>query len=180
VLKAYTTRVGGGPFPCELTDARGEFLRNRGNEYGTTTGRPRRCGWLDTVVAAYARMINGIDTIALTKLDVLDEFEEIPVCTGYRLGGEVVRELPPDRESLEAAEPVLQVMKGWRQSTVGILDLADLPQAARDYVDLIEQEVGAPVSLVSTGPRREETLIREEGALARLTGGRLGQVLAQR
>jgi adenylosuccinate synthase len=180
VLKAYTTRVGGGPFPCELEDARGEFLRSRGNEYGTTTGRPRRCGWLDTVVARYARMINGIDTIALTKLDVLDDFDEIPVCIGYKIGGRELPGLPPDRETLELAEPVLRVMKGWKTSTVGILDPGDLPAAARDYVELIEREVGAPVSLVSTGPRREETMIHEDGALARLTSGRLGRVLAER
>jgi adenylosuccinate synthase len=180
VLKAYTTRVGGGPFPAEIEGAAGEFLRRRGNEFGTVTGRPRRCGWLDTVVARYARMINGIDTIALTKLDVLDEFDEIPVCIGYQVGGRLVKELPADLRSLETAVPVLRVMKGWRRTTVGILDEADLPQEAKDYVDFIEQEVGAPVTLLSTGPRREETLIREHGSLARLTSGQLGKVLEQR
>ncbi|TMK88484.1 MAG: adenylosuccinate synthetase, partial [Actinobacteria bacterium] len=109
VLKAYTTRVGGGPFPSELGDARGDFLRQRGNEFGTVTGRPRRCGWLDTVVARYAQLLNGIDTVALTKLDVLDDFDEIPVCVAYRLDGRELRELPPDRRCLERAEPVLRV-----------------------------------------------------------------------
>jgi adenylosuccinate synthase len=180
VLKAYTTRVGGGPFPSELHGDVAEFLRKRGNEYGTTTGRPRRCGWLDTVVARYAQLLNGVDAIALTKLDVLDDFDEIPVCTGYRVNGQVLRDLPPDQKSLEDAEPVLQVMKGWKTSTVGILDEDDLPPAARDYIAFIEQEIGAPCSMISTGPRREETLIHEDGALQALTSGRLSNVLAQR
>ena len=175
VLKAYTTRVGGGPMVSELLDATGEFLRQRGNEYGTVTGRPRRCGWLDTVVARDARLINGIDAIALTKLDVLDDLDEIPVCIGYRLKGQVIRDLPAVRADLEHAEPVLRVMRGWKRETVGILDHGDLPPAARDYVDLIEQEVGAPVALISTGPRREETIVRENPALGRLTEGRLAK-----
>jgi len=180
VLKAYTTRVGGGPFPCELTDARGEFLRQRGNEYGTVTGRPRRCGWLDTVVARYAQLLNGIDTIALTKLDVLDDFDEIPVCVAYRLDGKLMRDLPPDQHRLETAEPVLRTFKGWKRSTAGILDHADLPPAARDYLDFIEQELNAPITLVSTGPRREETLLRDHPTLHRLTSGHLGRVVEQR
>jgi adenylosuccinate synthase len=180
VLKAYTTRVGGGPFPCELTDARGEFLRQRGNEFGTVTGRPRRCGWLDTVVARYARLLNGIDTVALTKLDVLDDFDEIPVCVAYRRNGRELRDLPPDRASLESAEPVLRTFKGWKRSTAGILDETALPPAARDYIAFIEQELEAPVTLVSTGPRREETLVRDHPSLHRLTSGRLDRVLAQR
>jgi adenylosuccinate synthase len=180
VLKAYTTRVGGGPFPSELADARGDFLRQRGNEFGTVTGRPRRCGWLDTVVARYAQLLNGIDTVALTKLDVLDDFDEIPVCVAYRLDGRELRELPPDRRCLEAAEPVLRTFKGWKRSTAGILDESELPAAARDYIDFIEHELGAPVTLVSTGPRREETLLRDHPTLHRLTSGKLGRVLEQR
>ena len=180
VLKAYTTRVGGGPFPSELSGDVAEFLRARGNEYGTVTGRPRRCGWMDTVVARYARLINGIDLIALTKLDVLDDFDEIPVCTGYRLGGEVVRDLPCDRWSLENAEPILKTLKGWKRSTVGILEEKDLPREAREYIDFIQEEVGAPIVLISTGPRREETLVLDQPDLARLTSGRLGRVLEQR
>jgi adenylosuccinate synthase len=180
VLKAYTTRVGGGPFPGELTDARGEFLRQRGNEFGTVTGRPRRCGWLDTVVARYARRLNGIDTIALTKLDVLDAFDEIPVCVGYRLAGRIVHDVPPDRWSLESAEPVMRTLKGWKTPTVGIVDAGELPAAARDYVDFIAQELESPISILSTGPRREETLIHSHPALVRLTSGRLGKVIEQR
>jgi adenylosuccinate synthase len=181
VLKAYTTRVGGGPFPSELeAGPTADFLRQRGNEYGTVTGRPRRCGWLDTVVARYAQVLNGVDCVALTKLDVLDAFDEIPVCTGYRVRGETLRHFPPDRRTLETAEPVLRTMKGWKTSTVGILDPADLPQAARDYIDFLQQEIEAPVSFISTGPRREETIVLEDPALSRLTGGRLGKVLENR
>jgi adenylosuccinate synthase len=180
VLKAYTTRVGGGPFPSELTEATGEFLRHRGNEYGTVTGRPRRCGWLDTVAARYGQLLNGVDTVALTKLDVLDDFDEIPVCVSYKLHGETLSTFPPDRRSLEAAEPVLRTFKGWKRSTVGILEWEDLPVEARDYIDFIEQEIEAPVTLVSTGPRREETILRSHPSLDRLTSGRLGRVLEQR
>jgi adenylosuccinate synthase len=180
VLKAYTTRVGDGPFVCELTDARGDFLRQRGNEFGTVTGRPRRCGWLDLVVARYARLLNGIDTVALTKLDVLDDFDEIAVCVAYKRGGELLRDLPPDCHSLEAAEPVLRTFKGWKTSTAGIVDEASLPAAARTYIDFIEQEVGAAITLVSTGPRREETLLRDHPILQRLTSGHLGRVIEQR
>lgn len=180
VLKAYTTRVGGGPFPSELSGSTADFLRSRGNEFGTTTGRPRRCGWFDGVVARYAQLLNGVDTVALTKLDVLDDFDEIPVCVAYKLHGETLRNLPPDRRSLEAAEPVLRTMKGWKRSTVGALDEADLPQEARDYVDFIEQEIEAPVTFISTGPRREETIVREQESLIRLTSGRLGKVIEQR
>ena len=180
VLKAYTTRVGGGPFPSELTDDTGEFLRRRGNEFGTVTGRPRRCGWLDTVAARYGQLLNGVGTVALTKLDVLDELDEIPVCVAYRFRGELLRDFPPDRRTLEGAEPVLRTFKGWKRSTVGILDWSDLPQQARDYIDFIEQEIEAPVTLVSTGPRREETILRAHPSLERLTSGRLGRVLEQR
>jgi adenylosuccinate synthase len=180
VIKAYTTRVGGGPFPTEVLGERGEFLRRRGNEFGTVTGRPRRCGWFDPVVARYAQLLNGVDAVALTKLDVLDDFDEIPVCTGYRVRGEAMRCFPPDLRSLEGAEPVLKVMKGWKRPTVGILELAQLPQEARDYIDFLESEIEAPVTLVSTGPRREETIVREHPALDRLTSKRLASVLQER
>jgi len=180
ILKAYTTRVGRGPFVCELTGERGKFLRDRGNEFGTTTGRPRRCGWLDTVVARYSRMINGIDTIALTKLDVLDTFEEIEVCTAYRIGGKVTKEFPSTLEELAAAEPVYLTVPGWQVTTDGILDFDQLPSQARDYVHLIEQEVGAPISLVSTSPRREETIVRTGAGLEMLTSDRLDRVVSMR
>ncbi len=179
IVKAYTTRVGGGPFPGELTGDVGEFLRKRGNEFGTVTGRPRRCGWFDAVAARYAVRLNGARQLALTKLDVLDAFEEIPVCVGYRYRGEVLRDFPSCLDTLEGAEPVYRTVKGWRRETVGLLDERDLPREARDYVELLEQEVGARVAIVSTGPRREETIVRE-GALDGWLGERLGAVLAGR
>jgi adenylosuccinate synthase len=180
IVKAYTPRVGGGPFPGELVDERGEFLRKRGNEFGTVTGRPRRCGWFDAVAVRHAVRLNGAELLALTKLDVLDAMAEIPVCVGYRLRGRVVRDLPSDLEALERAEPVYRTVPGWQRETVGCLEEADLPPRAREYVDLLEQEVGARVALVSTGPRREETILRADPALERLTSGRLAQVLEQR
>jgi adenylosuccinate synthase len=170
VLKAYTTRVGAGPFPSELHDDTGERIRKRGNEYGTTTGRPRRCGWLDLVGARYARRINGVSAIALTKLDVLDSFDEIPVCVGYRVGGAVVRDVPSDVVALERLEPVLEVLPGWRRETVGLVDYQELPPAARRYVELIEARVGAPVTMISTGPRREETIVRRQPGPSLLAG----------
>jgi adenylosuccinate synthase len=180
IVKAYTTRVGGGPFPGELVDERGEFLRRRGNEFGTVTGRPRRCGWFDAVAVRYAVRLNGSGLLALTKLDVLDAFDEIPVCVGYRYRGTVLRDLPFGLEMLERVEPVYRTIRGWRSETVGCLEESDLPRAARDYVDLLEQEVGAKVALISTGPRREETIVRAEPALERLLSGRLDAVVSQR
>jgi len=174
ILKAYTTRVGAGPFTTELEDDTGEYLRQRGNEFGTVTGRPRRCGWLDLVAARYAQTLNGVDGIALTKLDVLDELREIKICTGYRLRGEVLHDLPAERAALEDAEPVYDTVPGWQKTTAGALELSDLPPAARDYVARIEDELGAPVLFVSTGPRREETILRHDlPELGRLTSGRL-------
>jgi len=180
VLKAYTTRVGAGPFPTELLDETGEFLRQRGNEFGTVTRRPRRCGWLDLVAARYAKMLNGIDTIALTKLDVLDELGEIQICVGYRDRGVVLTEYPAELEVLERCEPVYRTVRGWKAPTGGVLDEAALPVAAREYVALLERELEAPVTLISTGPRREETIVREDPALDRFTSGRLHVVLEQR
>ena len=166
VLKAYTTRVGAGPFPTELDDAVGERIRRRGNEFGTTTGRPRRCGWLDLVAARYARRVNGVDSIALTKLDVLDSLDEIPVCTGYRVDGEPLSSLPADVAVFGRVEPEYQVLPGWQSSTVGTVEHSDLPPAARSYVDFIESYVGASVDLISTGARREETVLRDADLFA--------------
>ncbi len=180
VLKAYTTRVGGGPFLTELENETGEYLRKRGNEFGTTTGRPRRCGWLDLVAAKYARRINGVDTIALTKLDVLDTLDTIPVCLGYRYRGTVYKTYPAEFQDFSNIEPVYIEMRGWKQSTVGVVQFDQLPAAAQQYVELIEQELGVSISIVSTGPRREETSIRHDANLSRLTGDRLGSVIAER
>ena len=177
LLKAYTTRVGAGPLPTELFDATGEHLRARGNEFGTTTGRPRRCGWLDLVVARYAKRLNGTGSIALTKLDVLDELDEIRVCTAYEIDGETVHDLPADAEALERARPVYRTLPGWKTETVGRLEHDDLPEAARGYVRMIEDEVGARVDLVSTGPRREETIVRTGGRLEEWLGDGFRAVL---
>jgi adenylosuccinate synthase len=160
VAKAYTTRVGGGAFPTELEDAHGEHLRRRGNEFGTVTGRPRRCGWLDLPVLRTAAMLNGLDEIALTKLDVLDEFDEIPVCTGYKVRGTTWSTFPAFAVAHNDYQPEYRTFKGWKTSTVGITSFDDLPQEARDYVTFIEAETETRASIISTGPRREETIIR--------------------
>jgi adenylosuccinate synthase len=172
VLKAYTTRVGSGPLPTEDLGDAGAYLRKRGNEFGTVTGRPRRCGWLDLVAARYATALNGVDSVALTKLDVLDGFTEIPVCVGYRYRGELLDRFPAEARALVEAKPEYKVVPGWRRETVGILEHDRLPQQARDYVSLIEDALGVPVSLVSTGPRREETILRAGDAIRRVTDGR--------
>jgi len=168
VVKAYTSRVGEGPFVSELHDDTGKHLQERGNEYGTTTGRPRRCGWLDAVAVRYACRVNGTDTVALTKLDVLDELEEIAICTAYRIDGEEHTEFPASKAALDRAEPIYQTVPGWKTSTVGIETYDELPQAARDYIDLIEGWIGAPVGIVSTGPKREETIVRTSPEMARI------------
>jgi adenylosuccinate synthase len=173
VLKAYTTRVGSGPLPTEDAGAAGEYLRKRGNEFGTVTGRPRRCGWLDLVAARSATALNGVDSIALTKLDVLDGFEEIPICIGYRYRGELLRRFPAEARVLAEAKPEYRALPGWRRQTVGILEYAALPPAARDYVSFIEDELGVSVCLVSTGPRREETILRDGPELRAITSDRL-------
>jgi adenylosuccinate synthase len=160
VAKAYTTRVGGGAFPTELDDAHGEHLRRRGNEFGTVTGRPRRTGWLDLPVIRTAAMLNGLDAIALTKLDVLDEFDEIPVCTGYNVHGKHWRTFPAFAVAHNDYKPEYRVMKGWQTSTAGVTSYDELPPAAKDYIKFIEDETECPATIVSTGPRREETIQR--------------------
>ncbi|MBI2214923.1 MAG: adenylosuccinate synthase [Acidobacteria bacterium] len=160
VVKAYTTRVGSGPFPTELLDDVGDRVRTRGNEFGTVTGRPRRIGWLDLVVLRTAIMLNGIDSIALTKLDVLDDFDEIPVCTEYALADGTARHYPRSAVAHGTYKPTYKTLKGWKSSTIGIRSYEELPQAARDYVRFVEDELECRVSIVSTGPRREETVVR--------------------
>ncbi|HVR37993.1 MAG TPA: adenylosuccinate synthase [Thermoanaerobaculia bacterium] len=160
VAKAYTTRVGGGAFPTELDDAHGEHLRKRGNEFGTVTGRPRRTGWLDLPVLRTATILNGIDELAITKLDVLDEFEEIRVCTAYNVRGKSWSTFPAFAVAHHDYQPEYRTFKGWKTSTVGITTFEDLPQAAKDYISFIVDETEARASIVSTGPRREETILR--------------------
>jgi adenylosuccinate synthase len=162
VIKAYTTRVGGGPFPTELNDDLGELIRARGGEYGASTGRPRRTGWFDAVIARYAVMINGLDALALTKLDVLDELEELKVCVGYRLDGRETDEVPYDANQLAQAEPIYETWPGWRERTVGISNFADLPAKAQSYIRRLEELSGAPFAFISTGAERNETIIASD------------------
>jgi adenylosuccinate synthase len=167
VAKAYTTRVGGGPFPSEMTGPIAEEIRTRGNEYGATTGRPRRCGWFDALVLRYAVRINGIDTVALTKLDVLDRSETIKICTGYRFRGDVVTEFPEEEAALTAAQPVYEEMPGWMSPTGGMRRESDLPTKAREYIARLEELIGVPFCLISTGAVRDDTILCESSPLLR-------------
>jgi adenylosuccinate synthase len=160
ITKAYTTRVGMGPFPSELTDALGEALVDIGREYGTVTGRRRRTGWLDTVMLRHATRVNSLTEIALTKLDVLDTFDEVKVCTGYSMNGTVMRNYPDRPEMLAHAVPVYETLPGWKSSTEGITTFADLPQSAQQIVKIVERETGIPVSMVGTGPSRDAMVVR--------------------
>ena len=164
VVKAYTTRVGNGPFPTEANDNDGKRLQAAGNEIGTTTGRCRRCGWLDLVALKYAVRINGITHVAITKLDVLDEFDQIPVCVAYDHKGERSNEVPLDGACLGEVKPVYRMMPGWKQSTAGLTDCGDLPPAAREYVKFICGTLGVKMLMISTGPERDETIICGQNA----------------
>jgi adenylosuccinate synthase len=159
ITKAYTTRVGSGPFPTELKDQLGARLQERGREFGATTGRPRRCGWFDAVAVRYAKRVNGLTSQAITKLDVLDESAEIKVCTAYRYRGSTYTEVPADLEVLSHCEPVYESLRGWQVSTTGITSRSALPKLARVYLDRIEQLTGCQIDLVSTGTKRHETIM---------------------
>jgi adenylosuccinate synthase len=159
VVKAYTTRVGSGPFPTELLDADGEKLRAIGVEFGTTTGRPRRCGWYDAVIARYAARVNGVTDFVLTKLDVLSEFDRIPVCVGYRLpNGQLIDEMPLTQTDFHHAEPVYEEFAGWNEDISKAREIADLPKNARAYVEALEDMSGAPFSVIGVGPARDQTI----------------------
>ena len=168
VLKAYTTRVGAGPFPTELQDATGEYLRKRGNEYGTSTGRPRRTGWFDAVVARTSVALSGAEAIAITKLDVLDDMEEIPVCVGYKLDGKPADSIPAVVEDVERLTPVYEWFRGWKTTTTSVTRFEDLPSAAKGYVRFLEESSGARAVFISTGPRREETIQCDSAFLSSL------------
>ncbi|MCH6590361.1 MAG: adenylosuccinate synthase [Alphaproteobacteria bacterium] len=159
ITKAYTTRVGGGPFPTELHDDVGKGLGERGREFGTVTGRARRCGWFDAVLVRQAVKVNGIDGIALTKADVLDGMDELKVCTGYRIDGESLDHLPASSVQQAKVEPVYEVMEGWSENTRGARSWADLPATAVKYIRRIEEIIGAPVAMLSTSPEREDTIL---------------------
>lgn len=158
VVKAYTTRVGAGPFPTEAKAGLGELLREKGNEFGATTGRPRRCGWLDLVQLKYSLRINGVSKIALTKLDVLDGIDRIKVCVGYRYRGKTLNEFLPDLHMLENCRPVYKEMKGWQKTTNGISSFKKLPDHTRHYVDFISRQLKTPISMISTGDRRDQII----------------------
>ncbi len=164
VTKAYCTRVGEGPFPTESHDAAGQELRARGNEYGAVTGRPRRCGWLDLPLLRYAVMINGISWLVVTKLDVLDEMAEIPVCVEYKVNGRATSEIPAQESGYEKLECVYEKLPGWRKPTVGITSYERLPARAKEYLAFVEKETGARIGMISTGPGREQTIFVDEFA----------------
>ncbi len=163
VVKAYTTRVGGGPFPVELaneTGGKGDEIRRRGGEFGATTGRPRRCGWLDLAAVGFACRLNGVDSIALTKLDILDPETVLPVCVAYELDGKRLDGVPANLNELARVKPIYETLPGWQASTVGVQRWQDLPAKARDYVAFIEKTLGVPVKWIGTGPGREATVCR--------------------
>jgi adenylosuccinate synthase len=166
IAKAYTTRVGAGPLPSEIGGSLEEEIRRRGSEFGAVTGRPRRCGWFDAVVVRYSARVNGFDSIALTKLDVLDVLAEVPVCTAYRYRGELLKELPGDLGVLMECAPVFEKMPGWERPTAGVREFAALPENARRYVDRLSELVGAEIGIVSTGSDRRDTVFRPRSATA--------------
>src|SRR5690606_14402360 len=159
VVKAYTTRVGGGPFPTELTGEEGDVLRREGHEFGTVTGRPRRCGWFDAVAGRYAAQLNGLTDLAVLKLDVLSHFDEVKIAVGYRIDGELVDRLPARLDVMASAEPVWETLPGWRQDLTGIREWHRLPRAAQQYVRRIEELLEVPVAIVSVGPRHFQQLL---------------------
>jgi len=158
VTKAYCTRVGEGPFPTELHGPEGDDLRKRGNEFGAVTGRPRRCGWIDLPLLRYSSMINGIEWLVVTKMDVLDHLAEIPVCVAYKINGKKTSEIPAQISGYDKIECVYEKLPGWKKSTSGVADFDKLPQKAKDYLDFIGREIGAKIGIVSTGPDREQTM----------------------
>jgi adenylosuccinate synthase len=162
VVKAYTTRVGEGPFPTELSGEMGNRLRESGSEYGAVTGRPRRCGWYDAVAVRYAARINGLDGLALTKLDVLDGLERIDICTSYTCGGRTLTEFPSDVGQLASCEPVYESMPGWSAPTAGVRRFDQLPEEARKYIARLEEVSGVRAAIVSTGSERDDTIVRDE------------------
>ncbi len=168
VSKAYVTRVGAGPFPTEALDERGEALRRVGAEFGAVTGRPRRCGWFDIPLLRYTAMINGFDSLVMTKLDVLDQFDEIPICVAYRLAGREIDEMPATYRAMSAVEPVYEVLPGWRSSTAGLTRYEELPARARDYLKFLEERIGVEIGCISTGPEREQTIWRPGSKLRAL------------
>jgi adenylosuccinate synthase len=166
VTKAYTTRVGSGPFPTEMPDLDAQALRERGKEFGAVTGRPRRCGWLDLVVLKYAKMLSGIDSLVVTKLDVFDAQAEIKICTGYKYNGKPLEDMPADVETLSKVEPVYKTLPGWQKPTPEARDVKDLPEGARKYLDFISEALQVEIGMISTGPERDATIVPRGTKLA--------------
>jgi adenylosuccinate synthase len=177
VTKAYCTRVGEGPFPTELFDSVGDTIRAKGNEFGAVTGRPRRCGWVDLPLLRYSGMVNGTSWLVITKLDVLDELKEIPICVGYKINGKLTDEIPAEASGWDKIECVYRTMPGWNTPTKGITEYGKLPKVAREYLEFIAKETGARIAMVSTGPGREETIFIDE-FLAELQSMADGKTLA--
>ena len=168
IVRTYMTRVGEGPFPTEMLEGKaeiGHLIRERGHEYGVSTGRPRRCGWFDAVATRYVADINGFDAVALTKLDILDALDEIKVCTGYRLRGKTCESFPSVSQDLRDVEPIYETLPGWMASTEGVTELDKLPAKARDYINFISERIGVSIGLVSTGPERGQTILVRDSAL---------------
>ena len=169
VTKAYATRVGGGPFPTEDTTQAGELMRERGREYGSVTRRSRRCGWLDLPGLRYGVMVNGLDSLIVTKLDILDALDEIPVCIAYQRDGSPTQELPAVAEAWESVRPVYRTLPGWKQSTFGVTRYEQLPNEARAYLEFVREQLGVEIAMISTGPERDQTVV--------VPGTRLEQLL---
>jgi adenylosuccinate synthase len=164
VVKAYGTRVGGGPFPTEQDNPTGQHLRDRGNEYGTVTRRPRRCGWFDAVAARYTARLSGVDTLAVMLLDVLSELEEIKICTAYEIDGKRVAAFPSHVDDLRRAKPIYETLPGWRTEISDVRSIADLPPNARRYIERLSQAIGRTVEIVSVGPDRDQTMFAESSS----------------
>ena len=162
VVKAYTTRVGEGPFVCELFDKDGNYLRETGHEYGTVTGRPRRCGWLDAFMVRYSARLNSMDYLAITRLDILDKMAKIKMCVGYEIDGKPIANIPADLKILAKAKPVYEEFTGWQQDISGIKTYDELPAAARKYVERLSEVVGVKIGIVSVGPNRAQTIVLKE------------------
>jgi adenylosuccinate synthase len=162
IVKAYTTRVGSGPFPTELLDETGEMIREKGGEFGATTGRARRCGWLDTVVLRHSCRVNGLSGIVLTKLDILDGMDTLKICTAYMYKGKVLKEMPKELAVFEKCIPVYEEIKGWKESTLGIRDFGKLPKKAQAYIMRIEKLIGVKTAIISTGQKRDELILLQE------------------
>ena len=162
IIKSYTTRVGAGPFPTEQDNEIGELLQKRGFEFGTVTGRTRRCGWLDLALVNYSVRLNGITELALMKLDILDTLPEIKICTGYRLNGEEIKYFPGRLDDLAAVEPIYETVKGWEEDTTTCTTYDALPDAAKAFIKRVEELTGVPVKIVAVGPGREQTIIRDD------------------